>query len=248
MASGPRPPRPSLSPPRSPAASPHAASVCQGVFCVRVSEWSAALWADVWAKAARRFYWGGYWEQNALARQLAARHEGIEAVNPFHSYQEGGPAGVKLFRHVAVLPRHAFNTNRADVSTRGARLAASAIGAVRAAAMASGAAAGTAVGEGEATSIGCEETADDRSVRCDFIFHAAGHPVLRRDRAPGSCTFHSTTELWRPTPVPGATSKVLALECMLAHAGLLTSAAQHRAAANAAESESIRGAPEANNL
>ena len=49
-----------------------------------------------------------------LHRVLSERGEGLERVKPFHSYM-GGPPGLKVFPHVCVLPRHAFNTNRGEL-------------------------------------------------------------------------------------------------------------------------------------
>lgn len=123
-----------------------------GVFCVRVSEWSLQLWRDVWASAAsRKFHNKRYHEQSALLRQLERRGEGLDLVRlPFHSYC-GGHAAPKLFPHVCVLPRSAFNTNRCDIRTEAA------VNAARA--------------------PGEPETRDEDA--CNFIFHAAGHPFLR---------------------------------------------------------------------
>ena len=53
-----------------------------------------------------------------LLCQLERRGEGLDLVRPpFHSYN-GGHAERKIFPHVAVLPRHSFNTNRADLRRR----------------------------------------------------------------------------------------------------------------------------------
>ena len=83
-----------------------------GVFIVRVSEWSRQLWREVWGcQAAVRFHKRLYWEQSVLISVLIECGEGLERVKPFHSYR-GGPE-LKVFDHVCVLPRHAFNTNRA---------------------------------------------------------------------------------------------------------------------------------------
>lgn len=88
-----------------------------GVLCVRVSEWSLALWRDVWSSPrSQKFYNRTYHEQSALLRQLAYRGEGLDFASkqPFHSYA-GGRAAPKVFPHVCVLPRHAFNTNHCDL-------------------------------------------------------------------------------------------------------------------------------------
>jgi len=136
-----------------------------GVFCVRVSEYSRQLWREVWScDYAVKFHTKLYWEQSVLQKVLSQRGEGLDRVEPFHSYM-GGPPGLKIFPHVCVLPRHAFNTNRAEV--RRAR-------------------------------------ADDNSHRCDFIFHAAGHPTI----------IISAGNTWRP-------SKQQALRAMLVQSGLL---------------------------
>ena len=86
-----------------------------GVLLVRVSEWSLALWRDVWeAPSSEKFHNARFHEQSSLLKQLNARHEGLGRVKPFHSFL-GGPAGPKVFPHVCVLPRHALNTNRGDL-------------------------------------------------------------------------------------------------------------------------------------
>ena len=122
-----------------------------GVLLVRVSEWSARLWADVWeAEASRSFHRRRYHEQSALERQLACRREGLEAwVGPYYSYR-GGPRAPKVFPHVCVLARAAFNTNRGDASGGG---------------------------EGEGGAV--PGAAEREELRCDFVFHAAGSPVVR---------------------------------------------------------------------
>jgi hypothetical protein len=96
---------------------------------------------------------------------------------PFHSYC-GGPK-LKLFPHVAVLPRHAINTNRGDVRQR--------------------------------TPVSCsgdDEEGRNLTYRCDFVFHAAGRPVLMRD---GNDAHH---------PPRYCSSKEEALRAMLVHRGL----------------------------
>ena len=84
-----------------------------GVMLVRVSEWSKELWQDVWN--CNKYDSVTFYEQSALIRRLRARREGLEMLEencPFHSYLPGGPKGVKLFAHVAVLPHLELNTNR----------------------------------------------------------------------------------------------------------------------------------------
>lgn len=149
-----------------------------GILGVRVSAWSARLWRDVWqSRSSKKYYWLKYHEQSALLRQLMKRGEGlpvtIQSRAPFHSYC-GGPRKPKIFPHVAVLARRAFNTNRYA-------LRADAVAATRV--------------------VPLEEDA------CDFIFHAAGHPTLRRVGATG------TVELWKPP-------KAVALAAVLEDAGL----------------------------
>ena len=149
-----------------------------GVFIARVSEWSAKLWRDVWSSnASRKFHNRRYHEQSSLLCQLERRGEGLDLVRPpFHSYN-GGHAERKIFPHVAVLPRHSFNTNRADLRRAG--------------------------GASEARAPGDLTTRDED--RCDFIFHAAGHPTLRVIGVAG------TAALWRPR-------KIEALQTVIADA------------------------------
>lgn len=80
---------------------------------VRVSEWSRQLWREVWE--SRKHDTVTFYEQSALLQRLRAKREGLEMVGddqPFHSYLPGGPKGVKMFAHVAVLPHLELNTNR----------------------------------------------------------------------------------------------------------------------------------------
>jgi len=158
-----------------------------GVFCVRVSEWSLKLWTDVWASPMSvRWHRSPHREQSALLKQLVARGEGLNHVPlPFHSYC-GGPK-LKLFPHVAVLPRHAINTNRGDVRQR------------------------TPV-----SSSGDDEEGRNLTYRCDFVFHAAGRPVLMRD---GNDAHH---------PPRYCSSKEEALRAMLVHRGLSLEPRQER--------------------
>jgi hypothetical protein len=81
-----------------------------GVLLIRLSDWSASLWADVWA--AQRYFDVFFYEQSALMRCLKKRHEGLHDVQPFHSYVRGGPMGDKLFPHVCVVPHLDLNSNR----------------------------------------------------------------------------------------------------------------------------------------
>ena len=141
-----------------------------GVFSIRVSPWSLALWEDVWSVSLGKYAWKGYFEQTCLVKQLEARGEGLEAMcttsttrrgeSPFHSWC-GGPSGPKLFPHVCVLPRRCLNTNRCDIRDAATR------------------------------ERGPPHRAEDA---CDFIFHAAGHPILRRVGTNGE----RTAELWTP--------------------------------------------------
>lgn len=87
-------------------------AACQinaGVLLVRSSMWSHTLLKDMWARKSR-FQRARYFEQSELLKQLSLRNEGLELVEPFHSYRRG-PA-VKRFPHVLVLPREEFNSNR----------------------------------------------------------------------------------------------------------------------------------------
>ena len=151
-----------------------------GVFCVKVSEWSLRLWRDVWSsKGSLKFHNCRYHEQSALLRQLARRGEGLDQIDPpFHSYC-GGRATPKLFPHVAVLPRRSLNTNRYDLRAEGA---------------------------GEGARAPGESAVRDEDA-CDFIFHAAGNPILRCIGVAG------TAILSKP-------DKPTAIQIVLAHAGL----------------------------
>jgi len=80
-----------------------------GVLAVRVCDWSASLWSEVWEQ--RRFFTRLYYEQSSLIKCLARRLEGLDLVHPFHSYLEGGPRGVKLFPHVCCFPMSEINSN-----------------------------------------------------------------------------------------------------------------------------------------
>ena len=86
-----------------------------GVMLVRVSEWSRLLWQEVWD--SKKHDTVTFYEQSALLQRLRAKREGLEMTgdgddSPFHSYLPGGPKGVKLYAHVAVLPHLELNTNR----------------------------------------------------------------------------------------------------------------------------------------
>ena len=151
-----------------------------GVFCIRVSEWTLKLFRDIWqSPASRKFYNCRYHEQSALLRQLERRGEGLELVKqPFHSYA-GGHAALKVFPHVCVTPRRRLNSNRCDIRSAAVIEAARAPG-------------DSAIREEDA---------------CDFIFHAAGHPILRCIGAAG------TAILWKPP-------KKVAMQAVFAHFGL----------------------------
>ena len=89
-----------------------------GVMLVRVSEWSRQLWQEVWE--CNKYNSVTFYEQSALIRRLRAKREGLEMLEddqPFHSYLPGGPKGVKLYAHVAVLPHLELNTNRLVTSS-----------------------------------------------------------------------------------------------------------------------------------
>lgn len=120
-----------------------------GCFTVRVSEWSRQLWREVYScAAADHFATKLYWEQSVLHVVLGRRGEGLEAVKPFWSYM-GGPPGLKVFPHVCVLPRHAFNTNRGDFRAS----------------------------HGDNHGGGSGGLADNKHA-CEFIFHAAAQPTI----------------------------------------------------------------------
>lgn len=81
-----------------------------GVLLIRLSDWARDLFNLVWEQ--RKYYDTFFYEQSALIKCLKHRHEGLEAVVPFHSYLKDGPQGAKLFPHVCVLPMHEINSNR----------------------------------------------------------------------------------------------------------------------------------------
>ncbi|RHY33733.1 hypothetical protein DYB32_001459 [Aphanomyces invadans] len=81
-----------------------------GVLLIRVSEWSRSLWSDVWA--ARKYFDVFFYEQSALMRCLKMRLEGLDAIQPFHSFVKHGPRGDKLFPHTMVTCHLDLNSNR----------------------------------------------------------------------------------------------------------------------------------------
>ncbi|OQR96019.1 hypothetical protein ACHHYP_17310 [Achlya hypogyna] len=83
-----------------------------GVLLVKVSDWSRALWEEVWTM--RKYFDVFFYEQSALLRCLKKRDEGLVDVRPFHSFVPGGPSGLKLFPHVAVTPHLELNSNRCN--------------------------------------------------------------------------------------------------------------------------------------
>ena len=169
-----------------------------GVFSVHVSEWSRQLWREVWScSGAVRFHTKLYWEQSVLHKVLAERGEGLERVRPFHSYM-GGPRGMKIFPHVCVLPRHAFNTNKGQFCAAAAAASASSFSAAAFSSASSSSSSQQGQG-GEVSTI-----LEDTTHRCDFIFHAAGHPTI---------IIHQGNT-WRPT-------KQQAIRAMLVQHGLL---------------------------
>lgn len=81
-----------------------------GVFLLRVSDWSRSLLEDVWS--CNRFDSVFFFEQSALIKCLRSRGEGLEHVEPFHSYrQEHERKEPLLFARVAVLPHKEMNSN-----------------------------------------------------------------------------------------------------------------------------------------
>lgn len=175
-----------------------------GVLIVRVSEWSRSLWRDVWAhQHSVKFHTKRYHEQSALLKQLLLRNEELPRDchgPPWHSYR-GGP-GLKRCAHVAILPRHALNTNQHPALFRGggraqppiaAAVGESSISAVEttlaatnneARALHPSAAeeppsAGRGTVAAAAPAFLCGAAAEGR---CDFVFHAAGLRALRRAR------------------------------------------------------------------
>lgn len=170
-----------------------------GVLCVRVSDWSLKLWTDIWASPlSRKYYRSPHREQSCLLRQLAVRGEGLDrASKPFHSYLGG--ARLKLFPHVAVMPRFMINTNRGDLRQSSA-----------------------------ATILDASQAHLQETWRCDFIFHAAGHPILMSD---GYDEGHP----------PRQSAKVDALMAMLAHHGLVPKMSPGQGAELAAAHHSAPG-------
>ena len=87
-----------------------------GVLAVRICDWSAELWNEVWEQ--RRYFTTFFYEQSALVKCLRRRHEGLERLSPFHSHVSGGPSHDKLFPHTCVFPMSSINSN---VESPGAR-------------------------------------------------------------------------------------------------------------------------------
>ena len=168
------------------------------MWLVRVSEWARSLWRDVWAAdASRRFWQRPHHEQSCLLHQLALRGQPLKQACPFHSF--AGGQLLKLSQRVAVLPRHAFNTNRGDVRPHGPHRAAPALGASREAWPPwRGQPLPALPPAGELVQAGGRGTAGAADARCEFVFHAAGRPAVL-GAAPG---------------------KLEALRAMLTHAGL----------------------------
>lgn len=77
---------------------------------MRICDWCAELFDDVWHPQTTKHFSTLFFEQSALVNALIRRHEGIQAVRPFHSFC-GGPRGPKHFLHVSVLPCVDFNSN-----------------------------------------------------------------------------------------------------------------------------------------
>lgn len=83
-----------------------------GVMLVRLTDWSHALWHEVWtSERSKRYHDVYFYDQSALMRALRARDVGLEQMQPFHSFDVDGPKGPKFFRHVCVLTHLQFNTN-----------------------------------------------------------------------------------------------------------------------------------------
>jgi len=80
-----------------------------GVFLLRVNEWSYKLLNDIWH--CNRFDDVCFYEQSALIKCLKGRGEGLEHVQPFHSYLRKGETDSLRFAHVAVLPHKELNTS-----------------------------------------------------------------------------------------------------------------------------------------
>lgn len=81
-----------------------------GVFMLKVCDWSLQLLLDMWSTSNYDDVF--FYEQSALVRQLRKRREGLQFVNPFHSFTKNGPQGIKFFPHVAVYPHFIFSSNK----------------------------------------------------------------------------------------------------------------------------------------
>lgn len=88
-----------------------------GVFLLRVTEWSRNLLDKIWNTC--RFDNVPFYEQSALIKCLRSSGEGLEHVNPFHSYlrsTSSSHASIEelclQFAHVAVLPHIVLNTSK----------------------------------------------------------------------------------------------------------------------------------------
>ena len=143
-----------------------------GVLLVRASEWSRTLFRDTWDRKSR-FQRARYFEQSELLKQLSFRNEGLELVEPFHSYKNGPLQ--KRFPHVLVLPREEFNSNRGVVLPSSP--AAAAAHPVRThdgpPTPSPGVQHGEQPGE-EAGAAACDRLARPPADDCRFIFHAVG--------------------------------------------------------------------------
>jgi hypothetical protein len=141
-----------------------------GVLLVRASEWSHTLFRDMWARKSR-FQRARYFEQSELLKQLSFRNEGLELVEPFHSYKNG-PV-LKRFPHVLVLPREEFNSNRGVVLPSSHTTAA----ATHPGRIYDGPLLGDQHGEQPGEEVGaaaCDRLARSPADDCRFIFHAVG--------------------------------------------------------------------------
>ena len=80
-----------------------------GVMLIKVNDWSLEFWKDVWN--CHNYFDRPFYDQSAIIKILKSRNEGLNLIQPFHSYVPGGPHGDKYFPNVVVLPHLEFNTN-----------------------------------------------------------------------------------------------------------------------------------------
>lgn len=80
-----------------------------GVFLISISEWSLQFLDDIWN--TKKYDKVFYYEQSAIMKTLQKYKEGLEKVQPFHSFVKNGNKEIKYFKNVAVFPHHLFSSN-----------------------------------------------------------------------------------------------------------------------------------------